>query len=117
MARRHVRHGERHVRRQHNVIARLCSRSLPTAEALQFLKLLEQLHAMQRHRMAQLLWNSASSPPNPELLDVEMEVEQAVNDWTSIPDRVFRLALQLQEKLEEKEAGVSSANPNEFKRR
>lgn len=42
LAKRHVRVGERHIRRQHKIIARLEAEGSPAGDAIRFLDLLEK---------------------------------------------------------------------------
>ncbi|TIQ37059.1 MAG: hypothetical protein E5X48_06685 [Mesorhizobium sp.] len=115
MAQRHVRDGERQLTRQRNLIARLRTKSLPTIDALEFLGLLEELHAMQRQRLSQLIWQSASWQLD-EPLTWEMPWAERLNDWISIPDRIFRLAFELQEKLKGRDSRCSMVEATESKR-
>ncbi|MET3597168.1 hypothetical protein ABID26_006592 [Mesorhizobium shonense] len=55
MARRHVHEGERHLRRQHQLIAGLDEKGLPTDDAMNFLHLLEDMQAMHREHLSRLL--------------------------------------------------------------
>lgn len=94
MARRHLLDGERHIVRQRERIVRLRSKNLPTANALKFLDLLEQVHAFQRQHLSQLLSKSdlqgsaRSATP-----------KQLLQGLVSISDPIVRLALQLQNEI------------------
>ncbi|OBQ96970.1 hypothetical protein A9K66_00445 [Mesorhizobium sp. AA23] len=55
MARRLVHEGERHLRRQHELVADLSDQGLPTDDALRFLQLLEDMQAMHRQHLSRLL--------------------------------------------------------------
>ncbi|RWD97025.1 hypothetical protein [Mesorhizobium sp.] len=116
MAQQHVRHGERQITRQHNLIARLRTKNLPTMDALRFPRLLEELQAVQRQVLSQLLWKSANSQSDSNPLSWEAPGTEGLNDWISIPDRIFQLALELQEKLKEREAEWSIVEPMNDKR-
>ncbi|PBC06810.1 hypothetical protein CK230_29860 [Mesorhizobium sp. WSM3859] len=98
MARRHVLDGERHIVRQHERIVRLRSKNLPTADALKFLDLLEEVHAFQRKHLSQLLsksdlQGSARSATPKQLL------QGPTDDVVSISDPIVRLALELQNEI------------------
>ena len=98
MAQRHVRHGERHIARQHERIARLRTNSLPTVDALRFLSLLEEVHALQREHLSRLLSKSAGSKAVSEL-SAKTQVVKGGKDVISIPDPIVRLALELEQEL------------------
>ncbi|WP_156913686.1 hypothetical protein [Mesorhizobium sp. WSM3224] len=96
MAQRHVQSGELQVALQRGRLARLRARHLPTADALKFLRLLEEIHVLQRQRLSQLLLQS----PNSQAA-AETQVAQRLNDLILVPDPIFRLALELQEGLDD----------------
>ncbi|OBQ96803.1 hypothetical protein [Mesorhizobium sp. AA23] len=98
MAQRHVRHGERHIARQHERIARLRTNRLPTVDALRFLSLLEEVHALQREHLSRLLSKSAGSKVVSEL-SAKTQVAKGGRDAISIPDPIVRLALELEQEL------------------
>ncbi|TIV61310.1 hypothetical protein [Mesorhizobium sp.] len=95
MARRQVLDGERHIVRQHERIVRLRSKDLPTADALKFLDLLEQVPAFQRQHLSQLLSKSdlrgSARSATPKRLS-----PSPTGDVISISRPIVRLALQLQ---------------------
>lgn len=95
MARRHVQDGERHIARQHERIVRLRSRNLPTADALKFLELPEQVHAFQRQHLSRLV--SKSDLPGPA--HSAEPTEGPTDDVISISDPILRLALALQNEI------------------
>lgn len=95
MARRHVLDGERHIVRQHERIVRLRSKNLPTGSALKFLDLLEQVHALQRKHLSQLLWKSDLRGS----ATLKQLSQGPTDNVFSISDPIVRLALQLQNEI------------------
>ncbi|CDX21556.1 hypothetical protein MPLB_2040036 [Mesorhizobium sp. ORS 3324] len=100
MARRHVREGERHIARQQDRIVRLRSKNLPTADASKFLRLLKEVHALQRQHLSQLLSKSPSSQKGSEISAGERQEAQGSSDFILISDPIVRLALELGEELD-----------------
>ncbi|RWB19909.1 MAG: hypothetical protein EOQ40_17390 [Mesorhizobium sp.] len=100
MAQRHVQDGEHQIARQHDRIARLRCKSLPTAGALKFLVLLEECHALQRQHLSRLLSKSTGSVGS-ELSAAETQALQGANELILIRDPIARLALELEEELSE----------------
>ncbi|RUW33167.1 hypothetical protein EOA60_08175 [Mesorhizobium sp. M1A.F.Ca.IN.020.06.1.1] len=102
MLQRLVRHGEWHIARQRERIARLRSQNLPTADALRFLSLLEEVHAFRRKHLSRLLSKPTGSQAG--------SVFSAKTQLISIPEPVLRLGLELEEALKEIFSG-SAAKP------
>ena len=111
MAQRHVRHGELHIARQQERITRLRSKSLPTTDALTFLRLLEDIHALQRQHLSRLLSKSAASQAASKVSAAETRPVHAAPDLISIPDPIFRLTLELEEKLKARMKWLTAKPP------
>jgi hypothetical protein len=111
MAQRHVRHGELHIARQHERITRLRSKSLPTTDALSFLRLLEEVHAVQRRRLSQLLSKSAGSQAASEVLAAETRLVKGATDLIWIPDPIVRLTLELEQELKARMKWLAAKPP------
>ncbi|MDX8529273.1 hypothetical protein RFM68_33105 [Mesorhizobium sp. MSK_1335] len=111
IAQRHVRDGERQIARQHDRIDRLRCKSLPTADALKFLGLLEEIHALQQQYLSRLLSKSTGSMAGAELSAAKAQVAQRGNELILIPDPVVRLALELEKELNEIKLAWSTAKP------
>nr|WIE90832.1 hypothetical protein P9270_025390 [Mesorhizobium sp. WSM4875] len=113
MARRRVREGERHIARQHERIARLRSERLPTTDALRFLDLLLEVHALWREHLSRLLSVSTGSQRGSEL-SAETLVTEGSNAAISIPDSMVRLGPTLEKELREI-LGWYATNPGKGK--
>ncbi|CDX43287.1 hypothetical protein MPLSOD_50118 [Mesorhizobium sp. SOD10] len=111
MAQRHVRHGELHIARQQERITRLRSKSLPTADALTFLRLLEDVHALQRQHLSRLLSKSASPKATPKASAVETRLVHGATELISIPDPIVRLTLELEKKLKARMKWLAAKPP------
>lgn len=66
MAERHVREGERHIIRQHALIAQLKQDGLPADVAVRFLDLLEDLQLVHRQHLSRLLRKAAVAKCYPQ---------------------------------------------------
>lgn len=64
MVKSHVRQGERHLVRQHALIARLAGDQLPTSLAVDFLHQLEDMQALHRLHLSRLLRKAVDSNPS-----------------------------------------------------
>ncbi|WP_141245231.1 MULTISPECIES: hypothetical protein [unclassified Mesorhizobium] len=113
MARRHVRQGERHIALQHERIACLRTSRLPTEDALRFLSLLEEVHALQREHLSRLLSKSAPSKAVSEL-SPKTQLVAGRNDVIAIPEPIVGLGLDLEQALKEI-LSESAAKPSKVK--
>jgi hypothetical protein len=100
-----------HIARQQERITRLRSKSLPTADALTFLRLLEDVHALQRRHLSRLLSKSTASQAAPKISAVETWSVDVAPDLISIPDPMLRLAQELEEKLKARVTWLTAKPP------